>query len=280
MTAKDRAGGDLFMDLAAEYPGQPLIMTNALRDQIMVADPSVLPEILVHRCYDFTKPTKSAAFLRRILGEGLVVAEGDHHRVLRKHSMPAFNFRHIKDLYPMMWDKAELLTRILGGEVAAGAAIELGTWANKITLDIIGVAGMGRDINAAQKASDPIQSAYEKLLEPSREAMLYGMAYFLLGPRVVRWLPWRMNRVFDETGDRLDAICQQLIRDKRSAIVDKEDSHFDVLSLLIKTNKFSDPVLKDQLLTFLAAGYVSLLPHTHTLPLSTRSMSLVKKTDL
>ena len=32
--------------------------------------------------------------------------------------------------------------------------------------------------------------------------------------------------------------------------------HFDVLSLLIKSDNFTDNELKDQLLTFLAAGYV------------------------
>jgi cytochrome P450 len=45
-----------------------------------------------------------------------------------------------------------------------------------------------------------------------------------------------------------------MIQEKRVAITEKEDDHFDVLSLLIKTNNFSDEALKDQLLTFLAAG--------------------------
>jgi cytochrome P450 len=54
----------------------------------------------------------------------------------------------------------------------------------------------------------------------------------------------------------LDNICRDLIRDKRQAIIQKGDDHFDILSLLIKSGDFDDEVLKDQLLTFLAAGYV------------------------
>lgn len=48
-----------------------------------------------------------------------------------------------------------------------------------------------------------------------------------------------------------------MVREKRETMQSGEQ-HFDILSLLIKSNDFSDDELVDQLLTFLAAGQVFL----------------------
>jgi cytochrome P450 len=53
----------------------------------------------------------------------------------------------------------------------------------------------------------------------------------------------------------LHRICNQLVREKREMIKTSSDSeHVDILSVLIRSNNFSDQQLVDQLLTFLAAG--------------------------
>ena len=52
----------------------------------------------------------------------------------------------------------------------------------------------------------------------------------------------------------LHRICNQLVREKREMIKTSSDEHLDILSVLIKSNDFSDQQLVDQLLTFLAAG--------------------------
>ncbi|KAK0718609.1 cytochrome P450, partial [Lasiosphaeria miniovina] len=45
--------------------------------QIFVAKPGLLADLLVHNCYDFAKPRRISAFLRRILGDGLIIVEED-----------------------------------------------------------------------------------------------------------------------------------------------------------------------------------------------------------
>lgn len=164
----------------------------------------------------------------------------------------------------MMWEKAELLTKVLKNEVESGnnatngdsSVVELSSWASKVTLDIIGVAGLGRNINSVEKSSDPLQETYEELLEPSREKLLFSMMSLAFGFSYVRFIPWKMNNLFNHLVASLNSICGPMIREKREAILKKGDDHFDILSLLIKSNNFSDVVLKDQLLTFLAAGSV------------------------
>jgi cytochrome P450 len=54
--------------------------------------------------------------VRYIVGDGLVVVEEDAHKFLRKNAKPAFCFRHIKELYPMMWAKSVVLATKLREE--------------------------------------------------------------------------------------------------------------------------------------------------------------------
>jgi cytochrome P450 len=66
--------------------------------------------VLVQRNYEFVKPEGLRKGLGRLLGVGILLAEGDEHKRQRKLLMPAFAFRHVKDLYPIFWNKAKEMT--------------------------------------------------------------------------------------------------------------------------------------------------------------------------
>ncbi|KAF4998636.1 hypothetical protein FGRMN_2962 [Fusarium graminum] len=257
LVIKDRPAGDLFLDLAEKYPGEDLIMLNSLGSHVCVMNPQLLADLLVHNCYDFTKPKRISSFLRHILGDGLIIVEGESHKFLRKNTTPAFHFRHIKELYPMMWEKGETLTKAIkqDSKDSRSSVVELNGWASKVTLDIIGIAGLGRKFHAVEKRRDPLADVYEQLLDTSRERLIFSMLALAVGLPLVRLIPWRMNKVFNDLTGSLSDLCYPMLQEKKTAILEKGDDHFDVLSLLIKTNSFSDEALKDQLLTFLAAGH-------------------------
>ncbi|MBE3047388.1 cytochrome P450 [Candidatus Bathyarchaeota archaeon] len=258
MIKKDGPSGDVFLDIVEKYPGEDVIALDSLGWHFLVASPHLLADLFVHKCYDFSKPRRAGAFIRRVVGQGLVTAEEDEHKFLRKNTMPAFHMRHIMDLYPMMWSKGSILTRTLTREVTSedgeGQVVELGPWASKVTLDIIGIAGMGRALNTVEKASDPLQETFGNLLAPDPEKVLFGVMSLTIGYPTVRMLPWKINKWFIDLTATLNSITRERIKEKREAMRTKADDHFDILSLLIKSNNFDDEVLKDQLLTFLSAG--------------------------
>ena len=67
--------------------------------------------------------------------------------------MPAFAYRHVKDLYPVFWEKS---TKLVNGLMSVAqkegkgsvksiddaAIVESVGWSSRATLDIIGVAGV------------------------------------------------------------------------------------------------------------------------------------------
>nr|POE74308.1 cytochrome p450 97b3, chloroplastic [Quercus suber] len=225
---------------------------NASR--LLVTDPKALGEL----------PEPVRNFLRNILGDGLIIVEGDDHKFLRKNCMPSFSFRHIKELYPIFWDKSTQLVEGVAQQIkdkpeidADGktGVVEVNHWANMVTMDIIGMAAMGRDFRTMRSGQDPLIENYEELLEPTREKQIYFAANILGPSPIIRKLPWRMNETSKRIETNLARICIELVREKKQAMKTESDSHKDILSLLIRTNNFSDRQLADQLLTFLAAGH-------------------------
>jgi len=169
----------------------------------------------------------------------------------------------------MMWIKAQNLVDRLSLEIQdhperiddvkgipVSGTIEINNWASKVTLDIIGVAGLGREINALKNSDDQIVKDYEELLEPEPDKLFFFFMKAFVSAKFTEMLPWKMNEVFARVAGSLRNNCRQMVRDKREAMKNGQQ-HFDILSLLIQSNDFSDDELVDQLLTFLAAGYVS-----------------------
>lgn len=61
--------------------------------RLLPTNSKTLSEVLVQKNYDFVKPSQIRASLGRLLGVGILLAEGDEHKRQRKALMPAFAFR-------------------------------------------------------------------------------------------------------------------------------------------------------------------------------------------
>jgi cytochrome P450 len=230
-------------------------------DSLVITDYKGLAEVLVTKAYDFEKPLQLRMFLRRVIGDGLIIVEGDIHKFQRKHVMPVFSFRHIKDLYPTFNDKSNAMIHGLAQKVAEqanpgekSAVVEINHWANLVTMDIIGLAAMGRDFQSLRNTDDPLVKIYEELLEPTVEKQLYFVGQVFL-PYIIKLLPWPLIKRVDGLLVNLNDICLKFVAEKRAAMKANSSTEKDILSLLIQSNNFSDQQLVDQLLTFLAAGH-------------------------
>jgi hypothetical protein len=108
--------------------------------------------------------------------------------------MPAFAYRHIKDLYPIFWSKSCELVDAVTATIQSTASfstdeksslssvIEVGGWLSRATLDIIGVAGMGQDFNAIRDPNTELNVTYRKVFTPSRGAQILGFLALFFPP--------------------------------------------------------------------------------------------------
>lgn len=90
--------GSPFLAWAIETPNDGILLLRSFfhRNRLLVTKPNALADILVANAYDFQKPLRIRNFLRHVLGDGLIIVEGEPHKFQRKHLMPAFSFRHVR----------------------------------------------------------------------------------------------------------------------------------------------------------------------------------------
>lgn len=83
------AGGRPMREWIENVPNDGLITySNWFRQRVLVTNPKTLAEVLVQKNYEFIKPSHFREGLARILGVGILLAEGDEHKRQRKDLMP------------------------------------------------------------------------------------------------------------------------------------------------------------------------------------------------
>ena len=256
-------------DWINNIPNDGLILYRSLlnEERLLPTSPQALAEILTQKSYDFIKPRQLRFGLGRILGIGLVLAEGDEHKAQRKSLMPAFAFRHIKDLYPIFWSKSCKLVHNMMAEIrrqgkesaqdlSSASVIEISNWGSRAALDIIGVAGMGQDFNALDDPNTELNATYRKVFQPTRSGAILAFMSLFLPHWFIHAIPADHNNNVVDASETIKKVCRKLIRQKEELLrVEKKRTELDILSVAIESGGFSEESLVNQLMTFLAAGH-------------------------
>ncbi|KAF2857711.1 cytochrome P450 78A3 [Piedraia hortae CBS 480.64] len=245
-----------------------------LSERVLVTNPKALGDVLVTRSYDFVKPPRLVAGLGRILGIGVLLAEGDEHKRQRKMLMPAFAYRHIKDLYPLFWRKSAQLVDCLSTASKTGVkeegfdledvpsehapgSVEVGHWVSRATLDIIGEAGMGQTFQALHNPSNEIYQTYRTVFNPGRAGRILQIMSTLLPTGLIQRIPLKRNEEMNSASAHIEQVCRNLIAAKRRSLESDtmKNSDLDIISVALSSGGFTDESLANQMMTFLAAGH-------------------------
>ncbi|KAI1770709.1 cytochrome P450 [Hypoxylon cercidicola] len=241
------------------------------QERLLITGSKALAEVLVTRNYDFQKPGSVRFGLSRILGVGVLLAEGDEHKFQRKNLMPAFAFRHVKDLYSQFWQKGREVVQVMTDSIIADAqkaapsqdpekanktaVIEVGAWASRVTLDIIGLSGLGKDFGAIQNPNTELSETYSHVFKPSKQAQRLAFLGLFLPDWVIGRIPIKRNNDINAAAQTIRTVCRNLIREKKEKLERKELTDRDILSVALESGAFTEENLIDQLMTFLAAGH-------------------------
>lgn len=177
--------------------------------------------------------------------------------------MPAFSYRHIKDLYPIFWvksvDMVKMIEQELGQKKDGDNVVQISNWASRATLDIIGVAGMDYDFDSLHHPDNSLNTQYRRLLN---EPTLFMKIIFLLGimtnsVRLMQSLPFQQNKEIAEASKVIRSTALRVIRTKKEKLEnDPSSTGVDIISVTLKhSDVFTDQNLVDQVMTFLGAGH-------------------------
>ncbi|KAJ5759400.1 CTP synthase [Penicillium odoratum] len=232
-------------------------------ERVVLTNPKALSEVLNSKVYDFAKPNIVQQNLRRVVGDGVLLAEGDDHKFQRKNLLPAFSYRHIKDLYPIFWEKSTEMAKLIRRDVETKGpnednTITVRTYASRATLDIIGLAGMGHDFDSLQNPENRLYKSYQKIFtSPSTFTRVLFLVGVMLGDmKIIHKIPTARNKTFAEGRFVIRETARQMLREKEADVEDeKKNTGIDIISVAMRSGNFEEENLLDQLMTFLAAGH-------------------------
>lgn len=200
--------------------------------------------------YNFPKPEQTRQFLDNLLGNGLLVAEGDIHRRQRKVIQPAFNVSAMRALTPLFFRHsnefvaklAQLVDETTGPSeqpVIEGQSVQsaqksqakkpvfdISHWFGRLTLDIIGDAGFDHTFDAVKlpidEQHDSLVASFRSLMRMISSVSISEILLVSLGR--IKGFAWTVNiptarrRVIFNSRVALDQTGKSIIETKRREI--------------------------------------------------------------
>ena len=249
-------GGQPVLGHALEFGRDPLALFQRAREHgdvvrirfgplsvYVLNDPGVIRQALVGEARKLGKGLNFGR-AKRLIGNGLVMAEGETHHLHRRLMQPAFHRTQIARYAVTMADVA--VPRI--GAWPDGGTLALDREMRSITLTVLTRTLLSSDIDAA--AIDEIERLLRVLLA---ELVTQGITANVPG---LAWVPTRSNRRFGAANRRLRVLLTGIIDGYRRAGTD----HGDLMSILMHASDddtgagMSDKQLRDEATTLVIAG--------------------------
>ena len=249
---------------------------------ICLTQPKIISEFLQTKSDHYIKNPKIRRFMETFLGNGLVTAEGSEHKVRpcssrnrvlantiqrqRKALSPAFNFRVVKDLYPLFWSKASEMVALIKADLNARpntSVVNIDDLVGRASLDIIGLAGFGSKFDSMLNPHGPLNISYRRAFLPNENSRIIFILTLLTHPILVNLLPMKETRGVVDGVRAVTKFVRDLIDDrKRDMYAHIDDMDYfeksgqkDIISMTMKTGAFDTEGLVNQSKTLLAAGH-------------------------
>src|SRR5271156_5095535 len=216
---------------------------------------------------NYVKPPRTTNFIRVLIGDGILTAEYEEHRRQRRILTPAFAISHIRTLTPHFWNKARQLVDAMKPVVERKpeGGIDVAAWLNRVTLDIIGVAGFGFDFNSLQNEDEPIAKTYRHLFQPGSSTRLTVLLSYVFPP--FKYIPLPATTALEKARSIIRNTALNMIRQKEAQGIDKMGrGEKDILGVMIEENRrnkengipheaLNQEEMVNQIMIFLAAGH-------------------------
>ncbi|MFB6193642.1 MAG: cytochrome P450 [Halobaculum sp.] len=238
-----------FMTACEQAYGDVVSIELGPRETYMLTNPRDIERVLVSEWAKFGKPNLDDA-MDDLLGDGLLLSDGDRWREQRELANPAFDARRIGRLDGVVADHAD-------GLVASwepGEKIDLQLAMARVTVRIIVTAMFGASLSDEQL--ETVQTNLEPLGQRFDPNPLRAV--------VPDWAPTAENRRFRRAVAELEGVLDEILAERRGTARDHPDPAsdgplpMDLLSILLRARsegRQTDDQLRDELMTMLLAGH-------------------------
>jgi len=213
-------------------------------DTVMLCAPDAIERVLVSEADRFRKPDFQGDALGDLLGDGLLLSEGETWQQQRQLANPAFSMARLSGMADRITDHAE--ARIADWSV--GDVVDVERAMTRTTLDVIldlmmGVELTEEQVRTVEEQLVPLGQRFEP--DPLRFA-------------APDWVPMPGDREYEAAVETLDGVLDEVIAQREGTTGTDEDGPMDFLSILLRARdegEQSPEQLRDEMMTMLLAGH-------------------------
>jgi cytochrome P450 len=230
--------------LPPELLGRNLLHSRLLfLHSFLVNKPEYIEHVLLTNHANYRKSDFLRRMLGPLLGEGLLISEGEVWRRRRRIAAPAFHARRIAELVATM---ASCTDAMLARWATMPQPFDVAGEMMSLTLDVISrtmfSADVSRDVATVRRLMDVVVKLRVSLLD------LFGFP---------QWLPRFQPKEFRRAIAEFDTLVSRLIAERRAGTIERDD----LLGMLLAARdadtgeRLSERELRDEALTVFVAGH-------------------------
>lgn len=233
---------DLLRRLSREY-GDVVYWKVAHRQTCVVTHPDLVYEVLATKSAQFTKTADARRAVGPILGEGLLLSEGDTYRRQRRLAQPAFHHKRIQSYGRIMVD----LAADRAASYVVGERRDMAEEMTKITLAIVCKTLFDAEVTGAARRAGELVEILQRCADDDFKTLL----------PIPEWVPTPNHRQKRRATRALDEFLFSVIAARRK----NPGEHEDLLSMLLDareedgTGGMEDRRVRDELITLFLAGH-------------------------
>ncbi len=233
-----------FLERCAREWGDFVPIRSARRLWIVINHPSLIEELFVTQNRAMRKP-KALGLAEMVLGEGVLLSEGELWHRQRRTMQPAFHQQHIEACVAEMAGATERMLR----RWRDGQRLDIRAESGRLMLEIVAKALFGADVSAD---AEQLESEFAAIAAIFSERMNWPPMAFLSR------LPTPKNRLVLRAVAHLDEVIDRIVRGRQ----DSGPEHRDLLSILLAAkaeqgSPITGKLLRDEIATMLVAGHES-----------------------
>ncbi|KZT21967.1 cytochrome P450 [Neolentinus lepideus HHB14362 ss-1] len=181
-------------------------------DILVISDRIAINHMLTTKVYTYEKAPPARPIIERLVGHGIIWAEGEQHKRFRRLMDTVFSAASTKQMTPDVLNvSARLVTRLSQylQDNNGDAVINMVHWTSSATLDIIGFVGFGYDFGLGESdEAKEIIGAWADMVK----AGLSEMTFF--AEVVLRAFPFLLSLPLEalEAQSKIKKICDKLAR--------------------------------------------------------------------
>ncbi|KAJ7138346.1 cytochrome P450 [Mycena epipterygia] len=227
-------------------------------EYLVSADPALIHHVLTTNCYDYTKSKFARRFFERVLGRGLVWAEGDLHKTQRRQLVGAFSQDTVNRMEPVVTDIAHKTGNILSTMIDQGQdVIDVHDMITKATLDAFGRVALNHEFNALEGGATEIRQTWRDL---GNAHIGFGGLMVVAALRAFPWfehLPFGSIQEHGSVRTTINPVAQAIIAvaESNQAVSQSAGKDKDLLSILLRSGDMPREQLIDNISTFIVAGF-------------------------